>query len=163
MTDDPIPLDEERRKRREGRGGGKRGVRSAIQAAAEAKPAEDGPAAAPADETTGNRFDMRPWGLYFKPNEDKRAFRISGYFDVLSETREDDTQTWGLLLRFHDRDGVQQQVVISRDMFHGESAELRGLLSRRGLYLNPSQSARQALTPSLAFFPPYTVTTTENP
>ncbi len=151
MTDEPISFDEERR-RRTGPRGGKEAIRSAIEGAEEAEPiAVNG--AAPGIAVTqapGGRLEMRPDGLYFKSGEEKRPYRISGYFDVMSETRDDDAQTWGLLLSFRDRDGLLQQAIATRDMFAGEGTELRNLLARRGLFVHPSPSSRAALNEYLA-------------
>ena len=151
MTDDPIPLDEERRKRGGGRRGGRAAIREAVLSAEEAEASQTGADRAPSvDGVNSSRFEMKPHGLYFKSGDEKRPYRISGHFDVMSETRDDDAQAWGLLLRFPDRDGLIQTVVITRDMFAGEGAELRSVLSRRGLYINPSSAARQALNEYLS-------------
>jgi putative DNA primase/helicase len=78
------------------------------------------------------------------------SYRISGCFDVPFETFDADTQTWGLALRFNDRDGVNQQLVVSRDMFSGEGGDLKSLLARRGLFVHPAKSAGAALCEYLA-------------
>jgi uncharacterized protein (DUF927 family) len=54
------------------------------------------------------------------------------------------------LLRFNDRDGATQQVVVTRDLFAGEGAELRNVLARRGLFINPAKGAGAALCEYLA-------------
>lgn len=151
MTDEPISFDEERRRRAATRGG-KDAIRAAISGAQEAEPiaVNGGAPGAAITPTPGGRLEMRGDGLYFKSGEDKRAYRIAGYFEVMSETRDDDAQTWGLLLRFLDRDGIMQQVVATRDMFAGEGTELRNLLARRGLFVHPSPASRAALNEYLA-------------
>jgi uncharacterized protein (DUF927 family) len=91
---------------------------------------------------------MQSGGLFRR--SDNGPVRIAGYFEVLSETRDDDAQAWGLWLRFNDRDGTAQQVVVTRDLFAGEGAELRNLLARRGLFINPAKGAGAALCEYLA-------------
>ena len=101
------------------------------------------------DLNSDGRFEMRPDGL-FRRSDDGRPWRVSGPFEVLCETHDDEALAWGLLIRFPDRDQVTQCVVVTRDLFAGEGAELRGLLARRGLFVNPTQAARGALNLYLA-------------
>ena len=150
MTDEPIPLDEARR-RLGNREGGRDAIRAAI-AGAPAVPQQAAPSPEPADtvpDGEGGRLVMEPHGLV-KRSEGRRPVRISGYFEVLSQTRDDDAIAWGLLLRFHDPDGILQQVVVTRDQFTGDGGELKNMLARRGLYVNPSQAARGALNEYLS-------------
>jgi putative DNA primase/helicase len=109
------------------------------------------PSATPSnDAAMDSKFEMRPDGL-MRRSEDKRPWRICGHFEVYSETRtEDDTQIWGVLIRFRDRDGVVQREILTRDLFAGEGAELRSLLARRGLFVNPARGAGAALCEYLA-------------
>ena len=108
------------------------------------------PGAPSNDVVTDSKFEMRVDGL-MRRSEDKRPWRICGNFDVYSETRtEDDAQIWGLLIRFRDRDGVMQREILTRDLFAGEGAELRSLLARRGLYVNPARGAGALLCQYLA-------------
>lgn len=120
--------------------GGRDGIRKAMDSAETVppKPAEEPmKGEAPTLRTGGGTLEMRADGL-FKVSEDGGPRKIAGAFEVLSQTRDDETSAWGLLLRFHDPDGVAQTVVITRDLFAGEGGELRNLLARRGLYVNPS-------------------------
>lgn len=95
------------------------------------------------DTASESWFVMRENGLHWRT--DGGLVRISGYFEILSETRDDDAQAWGLLLRFSDRDKIVQQLVVTRDMFAGEGVELRSLLARRGLYISPARRHGAAL------------------
>lgn len=97
------------------------------------------------------RFEMWPQGLMYRPARDKERRRICGYFEVYSETRtEDDAPVWGLMIRFRDRDGMTQREILTRDLFAGEGAELRSLLARRGLFVNPARGDGAALCEYLA-------------
>jgi hypothetical protein len=144
MTDDPIPLDEART-RRKGKGAAREAILHAAPATAPPASQDSTPA-----EGGSERLQMHGDGLYLKPSEDKRAYRISGFFEALSETHDDDAQAWGLLIRFPDRDHVVQQVILPRDLFAGEGVELCNMLARRGVYINPSSAARAGLNEYLS-------------
>lgn len=131
---------------------GKRAVRAAIQAA---EPAPDAgsqpaapPAAAPAVQSAApgwlaSRFAMRPEGL-FRKNQDETTTWICGAFTIEAETRDDEGRGWGLLISWHDRDGVKHEEAFSRALFTGECGEVRARLADAGLSLNAAQAARQA-------------------
>ncbi len=131
--------------------GGRAGVRAAIEAAETApvstEPSTPAARGGEAIRTSGGRLALRPEGLM--KLTDNGEVRIAGPFEVLSQTR-DDAQTWGLMVRFLDPDGIQQVVVIQRDLFAGDGGELRGLLARRGLYVNPAQTVRGLLAEYLS-------------
>jgi len=97
------------------------------------------------------RFEMRPEGLFKKGDDDKGAQWISAPFAVEAETLEDDTQGWGLLIAWHDRNGGRREEVFSRDLFSGECGELRARLARGGLVMSNAQSARQAFAEYLSY------------
>lgn len=101
------------------------------------------------EAVASGRFEMRPEGLV-QHIQDKRPWVISGPFEVLAETRDDEAQAWGLMLKFADRDGAEQRVPVPRDLFAGDGGELRALLARRGLYVNPAHGVRGALSEYLA-------------
>ena len=149
MTDEPpISIEEARRQRRPG---GKAKARTAVLGAALAvasrKPAAGSRKAANTD--TGGRVVMTEAGL-IKRRDEERPLLISGPFEVLTETRDDEAQAWGLLLRFRDRDDAVQQLVVTRDMFTGEKTELAALLARRGLYVHPGRGSAAILNEYLA-------------
>ncbi len=110
----------------------------------------DAPQGTPSNNTVMNgKFEMQPDGLLRRTADG--PIRVCGHFDVYTETRtEDDAPIWGLLIRFRDRDGAAQREIVTRDLFAGEGAELRNLLSRRGLFVNPSRGAGAALCEYLA-------------
>jgi uncharacterized protein (DUF927 family) len=126
--------------------GGKDGVRAQIEGA---KPAE---ASAPAAEgEQRGPFRMTSSGLFRRQGDDKPDIRVSGPFDVITETRDEEGGGWGLLLAWKDRDGQAHEEAIARRLFAGENAaELRTLLADGGLYLNPHPAARQALVEYLS-------------
>ena len=147
MTDEPpISIEEARRQRRLG---GKAKARDAVLGAEPAAASRKPRSRKPANTDTGGRVVMTEAGL-IKRRDEQRPLLISGPFEVLTETRDDDAQAWGLLLRFHDRDGAVQQLVVTRDMFTGEKTELAALLARRGLYVHPGRGSAAILNEYLA-------------
>lgn len=126
-----------------GRKGGKPAVRAAIEAAQPAPAIPATPSAAPA--YLAGRFVLRPEGLFRKTDDPDKPSWICGPFSIEAELRDNDGGGWGLLLAWHDRDGVQHEEAFSRALFAGECAELRARLADGGLSLNAAQHARQAL------------------
>ena len=90
----------------------------------------------------GYRF--RHDGLYWgDPNDpDKPELKLSGPFDILAETRDGDGTSWGLLVCWTDHDGREHRYALSKSMLAGDGAEARRLLLDGGLYVAPSQKAR---------------------
>ena len=63
-------------------------------------------------------FQCSQTGCGSSGRSEHRAERISGHFEVLSETRDDDAQAWGLVVAGpRIRDGAVQQVIATRDLF----------------------------------------------
>jgi uncharacterized protein (DUF927 family) len=127
---------------------GKAAIKKAIDEAEDvpAKPANDTnfPADMPNVRVSGGCLMMDASGLH-KQHEGGGKQKITGPFDVTSQTRDDDAVAWGLMMRFRDPDGVMQHVVVRRDLFAGEGGDLRTLLARRGLYINPEKPVRGLL------------------
>lgn len=136
-----------------GRGRGKAAVRAAIEGAAPARPSARGGAGhderpmGAAKDTTGGRFQMRAGGLFRLARDAQKEtdLWICAPFDVLAETRDEAGESWGLLLRVTDRDGVAHELAIPRRSLAGEGVAVRELLADCGLSLNPAPAARQAL------------------
>ncbi|WP_428484907.1 DUF927 domain-containing protein [Rhodopila sp.] len=132
--------------------GGKTAIRQSIEQAEKVppKPANDTPEGeAPSIRVSGGRLIMRLDGL-FKTSDENGVLQIAGPFEVMAQTRDDEATAWGLMLRFRDPDGQVQHVVVRRDLFAGEGGELRTLLARRGLYVNPGHGVRGCLPEYLA-------------
>jgi len=128
-----------------GAASGKRAIRAAVVNATPAEAPESMDEQSGADgQSGGSRFRKSRNGWFRNCADDKWVY-VSGPFDVLSETRDDEAQAWGLLIRFDDRDRNEQRINLTRDLFASDTAELRNLLARRGLYLNPSKEARTFL------------------
>ncbi len=145
MTDEPpIPLDEARRRRRGGKGAARDAVLTAAPAAA--RPAE---AEVSAADGEGGRLVMTEAGLQ-RLRGDRKALTISGPFEVATETLDEESHLWGLLIRFRDRNGTLCSVIVTRDMFMGEKSDVATLLGGRGLYILPGRGSAAALNIYLA-------------
>ena len=95
-------------------------------------------------------FEMRPDGLWRDPGEGKAPFRVCGPFEIVAESRPDDSTEWGLLLSWHDRDGRRHEWNMPRRLLAGEAVEVRARLAACGLDVSASQGARLALVQFLA-------------
>jgi len=84
-------------------------------------------------------------GLYWSDpaDDEKPPMRLSGSFDVLAETRDGDGGNWGLLLSWADHDGRVHQLALPRSSLAGDGSEARRALLDGGLFISPSQKARQ--------------------
>lgn len=110
-------------------------------------------------------FDMNAGGLwrssFDRDGNTKGPTQISGPFAVLAHGRDQDSEGWGLLLRWRDREGVPHEWFMPQAMLAGEAAELRARLQDGGLYIHPTRAAREALLVFLsAQTPPNLVRTT---
>jgi uncharacterized protein (DUF927 family) len=63
---------------------------------------------------------------------------------VVEAATVDESGACGLLLSWHDDDGVRHEEVFNRSLFSGECGELRGRLADGGLRMLPDQQSRQA-------------------
>lgn len=70
---------------------------------------------------------------------------ICGRLEVIGLTRNERGEDWGRLVRFKDSDGRQKEVAIPMHLFAGNGNEVRGLLLRLGLSIEPNRKAREAL------------------
>ena len=103
------------------------------------------PARAAAEMPQG--YTMSRSGLVWRDpsDEDKPEITIAGRFDVLAETRDSEGTSWGVLLRWDDRDGREHLLPLARATLAGDGADARKMLLDGGLYVAPSRSARERL------------------
>jgi putative DNA primase/helicase len=99
---------------------------------------------------TPHGFEMRENGLYRDPGEGKTPFRVCGPFEVLGETRPENGDAWGLLLRWKDRDGREHEWIMPRRLLAGEAAEVRQRFADCGLDVSGTDGSRRALVQFLA-------------
>jgi uncharacterized protein (DUF927 family) len=131
--------------------GGKPAVRAAIEAAQPASsstPPPPGPTP-PAGSVPAHlaaRFAMRAAGLFRISDDPTKSFWICGPFAIEAEVRDSDGGSWGMLLSWHDRDGIRHEEAFLRALFTGECTELRARLADGGLSLGATQAQRQSLS-----------------
>ncbi len=122
---------------------------------AAAKPAQPAQTT-PTEERPGARwpagYRMTDRGLLWSDphDDDKPPIVVSGKFEVLAESRDDQSQSWGVLLRWHDPDGRPQEWLMPRRMLAGDGTEIRGEMLSRGLYLGNGDGAKRRLMDFLA-------------
>lgn len=78
--------------------------------------------------------------------DDAQEMVLAGRFEVLAETRDGDSTSWGILLCWYDHDGKEHRLALPRASLAGDAVEARKLLLDGGLYVSPSRSARERLT-----------------
>jgi putative DNA primase/helicase len=89
----------------------------------------------------GYSFSNR--GLMWKnPEEEKPEIHIAGHFDVEAMTRNGDSNSWGLLLRWKDPDGKEHRFALPRELLSSDGNEARSVLMDQGFYVAPSKDAR---------------------
>jgi uncharacterized protein (DUF927 family) len=90
-------------------------------------------------------YGFRKAGLFWSDPADseKPDLHLSGPFDVVAETRDGEGSSWGLLLHWIDHDSRDHRLAIPRAMLAGDGSEARKMLLDGGMYISPSQKARQ--------------------
>ena len=83
-------------------------------------------------------FTMGRKGLFFTPepndrNPEPSSIFVTAPFRVVGETRSDVGEAWGLLLRWHDREGRVHRWAIPRRMTHRQGNEIAEELEAAGL------------------------------
>ncbi|WP_439596709.1 DUF927 domain-containing protein [Falsiroseomonas sp.] len=122
--------------------GGRDAIRAAVQGAA--------PVVKTAFEMPQG-FEMRADGLWRIPASEKdMPFRVCGTFEVAAESRPENGDDWGLLLRWQDRDGTAHEWIMPRRLLAGEGVAVRERLAACGLFVSAAQGARLALVQFLA-------------
>lgn len=86
-------------------------------------------------------------GLYWTSPDDEDATPvfICGRLDVLAQTCDESGNSWGRLLRWHDRQEREHRWAMPMKILAGDGVELRGALADGGLILGNSRSAREKL------------------
>jgi len=98
-------------------------------------------AAAPGDGGDADPFEVSDAGVYFIEKE-RRPWRICARLDVLAHTRAEDTNGWGFLVEFKDRDNNVKSWAMPESMLNGEGAEWAARLGDMGLFIAYGPKAR---------------------
>jgi putative DNA primase/helicase len=88
-------------------------------------------------------------GIFRRRGEDGFIF-LCGPVDIVAETKDQEGNGWGLLLRWKDRDGVEHEEAFSRSLLVGDGNEVRSRLADGGLSINPAAAAKSAFLEWLA-------------
>jgi putative DNA primase/helicase len=83
-------------------------------------------------------------GLWFYPEEADAGppLWISDPFQVVAQTRDDNGNSWGLLLEWKDHDGQPHTWAMPRELLAGDGAEVRRILSDGGLRMGTGRKQR---------------------
>lgn len=100
------------------------------------------------DEGDGLGYVMRRDGLWWM--ERKKSERIAGPFSIAAQTRDEQSDGWGLLIEWRDGDGEPHSWAMPRAMLASDGAAIRERLLDGGLYIAPTRSGRDKLMTYLA-------------
>jgi Domain of unknown function (DUF927) len=95
------------------------------------------------------QFSMSKNGLWKLSGDDDPPVRISQSFELLGLARgapnaRGETDSWGTLVRFRNRDDKTRDVIISFADLHADVGPLCGLLADKGMDIERSDPARKA-------------------
>ena len=102
-----------------------------------------------------DRYKMSKRGLFFVEDADddgkpSKPRWLSPPFEILAQTRDDDSRGWGKYLRWYDSDGRQQDWAMPDRMLGGDRGAIWSEFLNRGLPIVSSQSGRNLLADYLA-------------
>jgi putative DNA primase/helicase len=129
-------------------------VRSIVQAAIDARHAQDAkarrPGAQAGEAAALDVFDVQDSGVWFVGVEQDGKRRhpewVCSRLDVAARTRDQDGAGWGYLLQFADPLGTPKQWAMPARMLSGDGGEYRASLLNMGLRIAASPKARNLLT-----------------
>ena len=95
----------------------------------------------------GGKFVVKPDGIYVWAGKGEHSATqwICSPLEIVAETRNHASESWGRILKFPNRDGKLQSYLLSMKLLAGDSAAWCGELLDLGLRINPTPFARQAL------------------
>lgn len=99
------------------------------------------------DSFIPTEFKLNKEGVWYNPDTDngeKPLIWICSRLEVIAETRDENGENWGRLLRWHDRDGRKHERAFPMSLFKGDGADLREHLLHCGLEI--SSTRRQKLS-----------------
>jgi uncharacterized protein (DUF927 family) len=101
-------------------------------------------------------FELRDGSIFAldESDPDKPAKRICGALEFVAETRDDEGNSWGILVRWQDHDGRVHEWSLPREMLAGDGADYRRELLSGGLYIGPGKVARERLATLLQIVSP---------
>ena len=100
-------------------------------------------------------FQMTERGLVWrdpKRPDTTEGFVVSGPFEVIAHTRDEESRSWGILLQWRDRDGVAHEHCLPRSVLIGDDRKVARLFSDNGLHVGAGAKARALLVAFLTEF-----------
>lgn len=90
-----------------------------------------------------------PNGLHFVTYDDegepKKNNFICSNLEVLARSRDDNSNSWGILLQWHDRTGTLHKWSMPIELLQGDSREYRKVLANKGLVISTQRNEQKAL------------------
>jgi putative DNA primase/helicase len=94
-------------------------------------------------------FSLSNAGVFYTPEgtDDKpgKPMRVCAPLRVTALIRDKSSENWGRVIEFHDADGVRHEWAVPMEMMAGDGADVRRELSRLGLVIASSMSAKNKL------------------
>lgn len=72
----------------------------------------------------------------------RRRIWICSHLQIVAQTRDANSEAWGVLLRWRDPAGVRHQLALPAQMLQTDGADMRRTLADKGLRISPTQQAR---------------------
>lgn len=95
------------------------------------------------------QFELREKGVYYlgrdQEGNPKPPLRLCGRLNILAQTRDDKSESWGRLLEWRDNDKVPHIWAMPNELLQSDGVEVRSELARLGLAIAPGKPAREFL------------------
>lgn len=98
-------------------------------------------------------FESRTDEIYYVHSDDRSqskpstesAIFICSFLEVIARTRDIESNSWGVLIRWLDADGVMHQKSIAMESFQGDTRDYRKCLASQGLIITSNNKNRPFL------------------
>ena len=94
------------------------------------------------------QFELREKGVYYlgrdQEGNPKPPLRLCGRLNILAQTRDDKSESWGRLLEWRDNDSPHIWAM-PNELLQSDGVEVRSELARLGLAIAPGKPAREFL------------------
>lgn len=100
------------------------------------------------EKETSSRYVLREDGVWFSnpvEGEEDSSIWVCSYLEVLSYTRDTQSDFWGRLLLFKDKDDKIKKWAMPMELLAGDGLEVRRELLKRGLDISTNSKARNHL------------------
>jgi len=103
------------------------------------------------------QFELREKGVFYlgrdKEDKPKPPLRLCGLLNILAQTRDDKSESWGRLLEWRDNDNVPHSWAMPNELLQSDGVEVRSELARLGLAISTGRTARELLLTYLQMWP----------